>query len=112
MANELEDILTAVFCTAETVNSAARTFAFRKPSVDMARVLGETQLADALDEAFRETLQAELPVALRTPHDFTFVQPPAVAPATSERFRSSLSRRTANTRARGPPVRVVCGLRG
>jgi hypothetical protein len=42
----------------------------------MARILGDTTLADALDEAFQETLQAELPVALRNPHDFTLVQPP------------------------------------
>ena len=77
----------------------------------MARVLGETQLADALDEAFRETLQAELPVALRTPHDFTFVQPPLSHRPRLKVAVQWFSRRTARpSRARSTRSRRLSGF--
>ena len=113
LANELEDHLDCgvLYCG----NGEQRREYIRSPlnqSVDMARVLGETQLADALDEAFRETLQAELPVALRTPHDFTFVQPPlSHRPRLKVAVRRYLDARPTLARAVHPFASFV-GLRG
>jgi (p)ppGpp synthase/HD superfamily hydrolase len=78
LANELEDHLDygVLYCG----NGEKRREYIRSPlnqSVDMARALGHTQLAAELDRAFRETVSTELPLALRNPHDYTFVQPPA-----------------------------------
>lgn len=78
LANELEDHLDygVLYCG----NGEKRREYIRSPlnqSVDMARSLGLTALARELDEAFSETLSTQLPEALRTPHDYTFVQPPA-----------------------------------
>ena len=78
LANELEDHLDygVLYCG----NGEKRREYIRSPlnqSVDMARSLGLTTLASELEEAFRETLSEELPAALRTPHDYTFTQPPA-----------------------------------
>ena len=78
LANELEDHLDygVLYCG----NGEKRREYIRSPlnqSVDMARSLGLTALARELEEAFSETLSEELPAALRTPHDYTFMQPPA-----------------------------------
>jgi (p)ppGpp synthase/HD superfamily hydrolase len=113
LANELEDHLDCgvLYCG----NGEQRRAYIRSPlnqSVDMARMLGETQLAEALDEAFRETLQAELPVALRNPHDFTFVQPPlSHRPRLKVAVRRYLDARPTLARAVHPLAAFV-GLRG
>lgn len=78
LANELEDHLDngILYCG----NGEARRDYIRSPlnqSVEMAQGLGLPELAAELDRAFRETLDAELPRVLATPHDYTFVQPPA-----------------------------------
>ncbi len=78
LANELEDHLDygVLYCG----NGEARREYIRSPlnqSVDMARQLGLSALAAALDAAFTETLAADLPPSLRNTHDYTFVQPPA-----------------------------------
>jgi (p)ppGpp synthase/HD superfamily hydrolase len=78
LANELEDHLDygVLYCG----NGESRREYIRSPlnqSVDMARELGLTSLAAALDRAFQETLAAEIPAALRNPHDYTYVQPAA-----------------------------------
>jgi len=78
----------------------------------MARILGQTTLADALDEAFEETLQAESPVALRNPHDFAFVQPPlSLRPRVKIAVRRYLDARPTLARAIHPLASFV-GLRG
>lgn len=78
LANELEDHLDygVLYCG----NGEKRRDYIRSPlnqSVEMARALGLDVLAAELDRAFRETLAAELPPALRNPKDYTFVQRPA-----------------------------------
>jgi len=78
LANELEDHLDygVLYCG----NGESRREYIRSPlnqSVDMARELGLATLAAALDKAFKETLTAEIPAALRNPHDYTYVQPAA-----------------------------------
>jgi (p)ppGpp synthase/HD superfamily hydrolase len=76
LANELEDHLDCgvLYCG----NGEKRREYIRSPlnqSVDMARGLGRTALARELEEAFAENLAERLPESLRTPHDYTFVQP-------------------------------------
>jgi (p)ppGpp synthase/HD superfamily hydrolase len=78
LANELEDHLDlgVLYCQ----NADSRRDFIRSPlnqSVDMARMLGLTALAEALEAAFAEVLAAELPASLRTAQDVTFMQPPA-----------------------------------
>jgi (p)ppGpp synthase/HD superfamily hydrolase len=113
LANELEDHLDCgvLYCG----NGEQRRAYIRSPlnqSVDMARALRETRLADALDEAFQETLQAELPVALRNPHDFTFVQPQlSQRPRLKVAVRRYLEARPTLARAVHPLASLV-GLRG
>jgi len=113
LANELEDHLDCgvLYCG----NGEQRRAYIRSPlnqSVDMARMLGEPRLADALDEAFQETLRAELPAALRTPHDFTFVQPPlSHKPRLKVAVRQYLDARPTLARAVQPLASFV-GLRG
>ena len=77
LANELEDHLDfgVLYCG----NGEKRREYIRSPlnqSVDMAKMLGLTELAAELDAAFTETLNTTLPDALRNPNDYTFVQPP------------------------------------
>ena len=113
LANELEDHLDCgvLYCG----NGEQRRAYIRSPlnqSVDMARLLGETDLADALDEAFQETLRAELPAALRNPHDFTFVQPPlSHRPRLKVAVRQFLDARPTLARAVHPLASLV-RLRG
>jgi (p)ppGpp synthase/HD superfamily hydrolase len=113
LANELEDHLDCgvLYCG----NGEQRRAYIRSPlnqSVDMARVLGQTRLAEALAEAFQETLQADLPAALRNPHDFTFVQPPlSHRPRLKVALRRYLDARPTLARAVQPLASFV-GLRG
>jgi (p)ppGpp synthase/HD superfamily hydrolase len=78
LANELEDHLDygVLYCG----NGESRREYIRSPlnqSVNMAQALGLATLAARLDRAFRETLTAEIPPALRNPHDYTYMQPAA-----------------------------------
>jgi (p)ppGpp synthase/HD superfamily hydrolase len=113
LANELEDHLDCgvLYCG----NGEQRRAYIRSPlnqSVDMARALGETSLAEALEQAFQETLQAELPTALRNPHNFTFVQPPlSHRPRLKVAVRRYLDARPTLARAVHPLAAFV-GLRG
>jgi hypothetical protein len=78
----------------------------------MARMIGLAELAAELEKAFAETLAAELPTALRYPHDYTFVQPPA---SHSPRFKVAV-RRFLDERPRLAravhPLASLAGLRG
>jgi (p)ppGpp synthase/HD superfamily hydrolase len=113
LANELEDHLDCgvLYCG----NGEQRRAYIRSPlnqSVTMAHALGQPELAEALENAFRETLQAELPATLRNPHDYTFVQPPL-----SHRLRLKVALRryldARPTLARAiHPLAAVVGLRG
>ena len=90
LANELEDHLDfgVLYCG----NGEKRRDYIRSPlnqSVDMAKMLGLTELAAELDTAFTETLNTTLPDALRNPNDYTFVQPPE---SHSPRLRIALGR--------------------
>jgi (p)ppGpp synthase/HD superfamily hydrolase len=113
LANELEDHLDygVLYCG----NGEQRRAYIRSPlnqSVDMARVLGETKLAETLDQAFNETLAEELPLTLRNPHDFTFVQPPlSHRPRLKVAVRRYLDARPTLARAIHPFASFV-GLRG
>jgi hypothetical protein len=113
LSNELEDHLDCgvLYCG----NGEQRRAYIRSPlnqSVDMARTLGQMKLADALDEAFQETLAAELPAALRNPHDYTFVQPPlSHRPRLKVAVRRYLDARPTLARAVHPLAAFV-GLRG
>ncbi len=113
LANELEDHLDCgvLYCG----NGEERRAYIRSPlnqSVDMARTLEQTQLAEALETAFQETLQADLPPALRNRHDFTFVQPPlSHRPRLKVAVRRFLEARPTLARAVHPLAAFV-GLRG
>jgi (p)ppGpp synthase/HD superfamily hydrolase len=113
LANELEDHLDCgvLYCG----NGERRREYIRSPlnqSVDMARALGLTELASELDAAFNATLTAELPVALRNQHDFTFVQPPAShSPRMKIAVRRYLDARPRLARALHPFASLV-GLSG
>ena len=113
LANELEDHLDfgVLYCN----NAEKRREYIRSPlnqSVEMARVLGLTKLAAELDAAFTETLAADLPIALRTTHDYTFVQPPAShSPRVKIAVRDYLDARPRLARVVQPLVAFV-GLRG
>jgi (p)ppGpp synthase/HD superfamily hydrolase len=113
LANELEDHLDlgVLYCG----NGEKRREYIRSPlnqSVDMARRLGLTELAAELDRRFNETLAADLPVALRNPHDYTFVQPPAShAPRPKVALRQFLDHRPRLARVIHPIASLV-GLRG
>lgn len=113
LANELEDHLDygVLYCG----NGEKRREYIRSPlnqSVDMARTLGLTELAAELDRAFRDTLATELPAALRNPHDYTFVQPPAsLAPKPKVAVRRFLDDRPRLARVMHPLASLV-GLRG
>ena len=112
LANELEDHLDVgvLYCG----NGEKRREYIRSPlnqSVGMARSLGLTQLAAELDRAFSETLAAQLPPALRTPHDYTFVQPPAShSPRLKVAVRRFLDERPKLARVVHPLVALV-GMR-
>lgn len=109
LANELEDHLDygVLYCG----NGEKRREYIRSPlnqSVDMARSLGLTALADALERAFTETLLEEIPVLLRNPHDYTYVQPPAShSPRVSVAARQFLDHRPRLARAVHPLVSLV-----
>lgn len=114
LANELEDHLDygVLYCG----NGEKRREYIRSPlnqSVDMARALGHVELAAELDRAFSETLAAELPAVLSTsPHDYTFVQPPAShAPRPKVAVRRFLDNRPKLARVVHPFASLV-GLRG
>jgi (p)ppGpp synthase/HD superfamily hydrolase len=90
LANELEDHLDfgVLYCG----NGEKRRDYIRSPlnqSVEMANMLGLTELAAELDAAFTDTLTATLPETLRNTHDYTFVQPPA---SHSPRFKIAVGR--------------------
>lgn len=113
LANELEDHvdLGVLYCG----NGEKRREYIRSPlnqSVEMARKLGFMDLAAQLDRLFNETLNAELPAALRTPHDYTFVQPPAShSPRPKVAVRKFLDHRPRLARVLHPLISLV-GLRG
>lgn len=113
LANELEDHLDfgVLYCG----NGEKRREYIRSPlnqSVDMARSLGLTALAHELDMAFKDTLAEQLPASLRTPHDYTFVQPPAShSPRLKVAARRYLDERPRLARVVHPLVAAV-GLRG
>ena len=113
LANELEDHLDfgVLYCG----NGEKRRAYIRSPlnqSVDMAQKLGLTELAAELDAAFTATLAADLPAALRNPHDYTFVQPPAShSPRVKIAVRRFLDSRPRLARAVHPFASFV-GLRG
>jgi (p)ppGpp synthase/HD superfamily hydrolase len=113
LANELEDHLDfgVLYCG----NGEKRREYIRSPlnqSVEMAAALGLTGLASELDRAFRETLEVDLPTALRNPHDYTFVQPPAsLGPRPSVAMRRYLDGRPRLARMIHPLASLV-GLRG
>ena len=78
LANELEDHIDygVLYCG----NGEARREYIRSPlnqSVEMANKIGLPQLAAELDAAFKDTLAADIPIALRNGNDYTFAQPPA-----------------------------------
>ena len=112
LANELEDHLDfgVLYCG----NGEKRREYIRSPlnqSVDMAKSLGLSDLAAALDYAFQQTLSAELPSALRNPHDYTFVQPPAsLSPRLKVAARRYLDDRPKLARA-VHPVFALIGVR-
>jgi (p)ppGpp synthase/HD superfamily hydrolase len=113
LANELEDHLDygVLYCG----NGEKRREYIRSPlnqSVDMARSLGLMALAGELDAAFKETLSEQLPASLRTPHDYTFVQPPAShSPRLKVAARRYLDERPRLARVVHPLVGAI-GLRG
>lgn len=113
LANELEDHLDfgVLYCG----NGERRREYIRSPlnqSVDMARSLGLTALARELDEAFAETLAEQLPDSLRTPHDYTFVQPLAShSPRLKVAARQYLDKRPKLARALHP-LAAALGPRG
>lgn len=113
LANELEDHLDfgVLYCG----NGEARRAYIQSPlnqSVDMARALGLTQLAGELDAAFKATLAADLPIALRTTHDYTFVQAPAShSPRVKIVVRHYLDARPRLARVVQPLLSLV-GIRG
>jgi hypothetical protein len=113
LANELEDHLDfgVLYCG----NGENRREYIRSPlnqSVEMAQRLGLTELAIELDAAFKATLAADLPAALRNPHDYTFVQPPAShSPRMKIAVRRYLDARPRLARAVHPFASFV-GLRG
>jgi (p)ppGpp synthase/HD superfamily hydrolase len=112
LANELEDHLDfgVLYCG----NGEKRREYIRSPlnqSVDMARRLGLISLAGELDRAFTDTLEAEIPAALRNPHDYTFVQPAAShSPRMKVAVRRFLDERPRLARAVHPFASAV-GLR-
>ncbi|HXW05841.1 MAG TPA: HD domain-containing protein [Vicinamibacterales bacterium] len=112
LANELEDHLDfgVLYCG----NGEKRRDYIRSPlnqSVDMARELGLAELGSALEQAFRDTVAAELPAVLRNPHDYTFVQPPAsLAPRPKVAVRRYLDTRPRLARMIHPVASLV-GLR-
>jgi len=109
LANELEDHLDCgvLYCG----NGEHRREYIRSPlnqSVDMARSLGLTTLAEELDRAFAETLGEDVPAALRNPHDYTYVQPPAShSPRVSVAARHFLDQRPRLARAVHPLLSLV-----
>jgi len=113
LANELEDHLDygVLYCG----NGEARREYIRSPlnqSVDMARSLGFTDLAQELERAFQETLAVDLPVVLRNPHDYTFVQPLAsYSPRLSVAARRYLDSRPRLAKA-VHPIAALVGMRG
>jgi (p)ppGpp synthase/HD superfamily hydrolase len=113
LANELEDHLDygVLYCG----NGEKRREYIRSPlnqSVEMARMIGLAELASELEKAFEETLATELPPALRYPHDYTFVQPPAShSPRLKVAVRRFLDERPRLARAVHPLVSLA-GLRG
>jgi (p)ppGpp synthase/HD superfamily hydrolase len=113
LANELEDHLDlgVLYCG----NGEKRREYIRSPlnqSVDMARALELHELAAELDRLFKETLAAELPAVLRTPHDYTFMQPPAsLGPRPKVAVRRFLDRRPGLARVIHPLISVL-GLTG
>jgi (p)ppGpp synthase/HD superfamily hydrolase len=113
LANELEDHLDAgvLYCG----NGETRRPYILSPlnqSVEMARSLGLTKLAAELDAAFEDTLAADLPVALRNTHDYTFVQAPAShSPRLKIAVRRYLDARPRLARIVHPFASVV-GFRG
>jgi hypothetical protein len=113
MANELEDHLDCgVLYYGNCEQRRAYIRSALNQSVDMARILGETAFRGRAGEAFQETLQAELPVALRDPHDFTFVQPTlSHRPRLKVGIRRYLDARPTLARAIHPLASFV-GLRG
>ena len=112
LANELEDHLDhgVLYCG----NGEKRREYIRSPlnqSVDMARMLGMPELAAELDRAFTETVEADLPDALRNPHEYTFQQPPAShAPRPKVAVRRFLDERPKLARMVHPLATLV-GLR-
>jgi (p)ppGpp synthase/HD superfamily hydrolase len=113
LANELEDHLDygVLYCG----NGEKRREYIRSPlnqSVDMARMLEMPELAAELERAFKETVEADLPAALRNPHDYTFLQPPAShAPRAKVAVRRFLDQRPKLARVVHPLASLV-GLRG
>jgi (p)ppGpp synthase/HD superfamily hydrolase len=109
LANELEDHLDygVLYCG----NGEKRREYIRSPlnqSVDMARSLGLTALAEELERAFADTLSEEIPAGLRNPHDYTYVQPPAShSPRVSVAARHFLDDRPRLARAVHPLVSLV-----
>lgn len=112
LANELEDHLDCgvLYCG----NGEERRDYIRSPlnqSVDIAREIGFGQLAEELDRAFRATLAADVPVALRNPNDYTYVQPPeSLAPKAKVAARQFLDHRPRLARLIHPLASLV-GLR-
>ena len=113
LANELEDHLDygVLYCG----NGEKRREYIRSPlnqSVEMARQIGLGQLAEELERAFQATLAADVPVALRTPNDYTYVQPPeSLVPKAKVAARQFLDHRPRLARAIHPLASLV-GLRG
>jgi (p)ppGpp synthase/HD superfamily hydrolase len=78
LANELEDHLDlGVLYCADAGRRREHVSASLHLCVDMARRLGFPQLADALAQAFRETLSADVPMALRRGESGSFGMAPA-----------------------------------
>jgi (p)ppGpp synthase/HD superfamily hydrolase len=78
LANELEDHLDlGVLYCADAGRRRDHVRASLILCVDMAKRLGFPQLADALARAFRETLSADVPMALRREDSSSFVVAPA-----------------------------------
>ncbi len=112
LANELEDHLD--YGVLHCGNGETRRDYIRSPlnqSVEMARELGLGQLAEELDRTFRATLAADVPVALRTRNDYTYVQPPeSLAPKPKVAARQFLDHRPRLARVIHPFASLV-GLR-
>jgi len=97
LANELDDHwdLAALHCANADARRRAIDAGLRL-SVDIARDLGQPELASRLERAFDLTLAATVPDALRTGHRSSF----AVRPPTSWRRGSAWLRRIAGAAAR------------